>query len=372
MKVKQIIFKFEEDKNEFSFDENINVLENKKLIRSLSKENIRNQNSSLIILSMNNLPIYDVIQLKVNLSETGVFLVNFSKEEFTENIREDAIKKIKELKDDSTPTKEIQIEKIKKLLKILDEFHPIYATYRSKDDINVEPEDFNKIGEEITWSYPLIILNIIKKPTKQISIQVPDFSALKKLWAKLITWVKKVKLPKVKKERVKKVKPEKIKKEKPPKVKKEKVRRTFEKKIIIDFPLFTYDYLWNGIFSLSFSFTILVATYQALDKNSICAAIFALGVLFLAVEYFSIYSTLYKKNEEKFKLLKYWLLSYLLVGAAIGLIVGFVIAKNVLKAVNPINYGKLLAISIPSTLGLSLLGIYFAKLISLIIKKIKK
>ena len=57
MKLNELVFKFEEDKNEFSFSENLCLIDNKKLIKNLSRENIKNGNSSLIIKSMNDLGI---------------------------------------------------------------------------------------------------------------------------------------------------------------------------------------------------------------------------------------------------------------------------------------------------------------------------
>lgn len=345
MKVKDVVFKFEEQNDEFSFKEKINVLEDKKLIKVLGKENIKNEDSSLIILSMNNLPVYDVIQLKINVAETGVFLVNFSKEEFTEEIRKEALHKIGELKDNITPTKETQINKIKRLLIILDKYKPIYATYTSKHDIEIEVEDFNNISNEIRYSFPIILLtNKKKKEHKKIHITIPNI------------------FKREKKEKVK---------TKETKVKVEKTQIA-KKEIVIDFPLFSFDYLWNAIFALSLGYAVPVAIYEVLNNDLISIVLFVMTAIFIGIGYVSDYSTLYRKGVERFKGLKYWLLLYVLIGAAIGLAVGYVVAKFGLKTNNEINYSLILYISIPSSIVVSLAGIPASKLINLIIKKIKK
>lgn len=359
MKVKDVVFKFEEQNDEFSFKEKINVLEDEKLIKVLGKENIKNEDSSLIMLSMNNLPVYDVIQLKINVAETGVFLVNFSKEEFTEEIRKEALQKIGELKDNITPTKETQINKIKKLLIILDKYKPIYVTYRSKQDIQIEVEDFNNISNETDFSFPIILLkNKKKKEHKKIHITIPNI------------------FKKEKKEKVKKDKPVKAEVQKTPKAKKEKVKvekaPKVRKEIVIDFPLFSFDYLWNTVFALSLGFSIPVAIYEVLNNDLISIALFAMAAIFIAIGYVSDYNTLYRKRVERYKGLKYWLLLYVLIGGAIGLAVGYVVAKFGLKTNNEINYSLILYISIPSSIVVSLAGIPASKLINLIIKKIKK
>ena len=104
MKKQPLVLKFEEENNEYIFDNKINVIENKKLVENLEKENIKNENSSLIFKSMNNLAIYDVIQLKINLSDTGVFLVNFEKDKLTESIS-----KLIDLKLQSKNSSELEI-----------------------------------------------------------------------------------------------------------------------------------------------------------------------------------------------------------------------------------------------------------------------
>lgn len=173
MEMNPIVFKFEEDKNEYSFEENLCFTNDKKLVKTLMRENIKNVNSSLIVKSMNNLPIYDVIQIKINVLDTGTFLVNFNKEKFTQEIREKLIENIKTLKDENEPTPELQKIKINKLINLLNEVEPMFATFRPYGDIVFSFDDFKTFNKT---SFMLIYLGIkdkvIKeKPQKELKVK---------------------------------------------------------------------------------------------------------------------------------------------------------------------------------------------------------
>lgn len=337
MKVKQLVFKFEEDKNEFVFDQQLTFIEDKKLIKTLEKENIKNEGSSLIIKSMNNLPIYDVIQIKINLSETGTFLASFDKSKIDEKVREKLLAGISSLKDGVEPTKDTQIKKIKNLLVILDRYNPIYVTYKNGDDIQIDKESFNEIVETTLFAYPLLILKKKEEKTKEIHI---NFLKHKKIKKTEETQSEDSKKPR--------------------------------KEIVIDYPLFNFDYLFNALFCLLFSFGVLVSIFELINKESISVFLIIITVIFLGITYFSVYSTIYKKHVEKYKGLKYWILLYLGVGTAAGLAIGYIVAKFALKTENEIDYNLILAISIPSSIVLTLISIFPAKLINLISKKLKK
>lgn len=336
MENEKLVLKFEENDDLLEYENKVILIEDKKLINDLGKENIRNGNSSLLIKSLNDLPVYDVIQLKINVAETGVFLASFSKDKIDEKVREELLNKIKELKDDVTPTHETQLAKINKLIAILNEYLPIYISFRNYGDIKVTFDEL----KDLEVSSPLFLLFKPEKPKK----------------------IKPVKEPKPRKE---------IKFN----FKKLKIKFKLPKfpKIHIDFPLFTVDYLFCGIFPLLFGFGIVTGIYEVLNDQSISIFLFIIAGLFLGITYYTVYETLYKKGKLNYKGLRYWLLLYIFIGAAIGIVVGFVISKFALKdEVESINYGLMMAIGAPSSAVVSMLSIYASMLINLIVKKIKK
>lgn len=436
MKNEDLVLKFEEDKDEFLFTENLSFSDNKKLVKTLEKENIKNSNSSLIVKSMNNLPVYDVIQLKVNIKDTGVFLVNFLKDDFTQEKRETLIEKIKSLKGDEEISLESQKNKINKLISILNNENPIFSVFKQVGDFVVTFEDFKsfeplkfklivlqkpqkalkikpiKEKKEITDKQPeekkvisgprdiseTVVIKSIKevkytgdvvKPQVTIinegevleedvdyilssnSIEIGEGTAIIEfigdyyLTAQLeiqFDIVEKVKSSFFK---------EFISKVKNIFKKSSKVERTGPR---IDFPLFSFDYLFVSLFALLFGFGLYAGIYELLIEDSIAVFLIILAVIFLGVLYFSVFSTLYKRGKERFKNLKYWLLIYLFVGAAVGIVAGYLITTYAMKIGEDkiLDLFLLLIIEIPTVMVLSLVSPLVAKLINYIIKKIKK
>lgn len=311
-----LVFKFEEKDTEFSFTEKLNVIHDEKLIKSLGRENIKNGNSTLQIKSLNSLPIYEVIQIKINLLDTGTFLINFEKDKIDENTRNNIIEKIRVLKDDAKPTKELQIEKIKKLLAIIEEFHPIYVAYRNSGIIKTEEEDLIKLTEEVNFNFPLLFL---------------------------------YKLEKVKKERNAKI-----------------------GKLVIGFPPFRVDYIFLTIFSILLCFELITGIFKYKAGESIAAFLFVMAAVYLGIIYFIAYSVTYRKTSVKNKNINFWLILYIIIGVALGTLVGWVVCKYALKTEDiVINYKKIILISILVSLGSSLLALPCAPLINLIVKKAK-
>ncbi len=93
-----MILGFTDKTNEYSFENKVYLIEDKLLVSNLSKPNIKNQNSSMIIKTMNNISIADVVQIKINVAETGHFLASFDKEKFSEETRNELLQNIKTLK----------------------------------------------------------------------------------------------------------------------------------------------------------------------------------------------------------------------------------------------------------------------------------
>ena len=101
-----LVLKFKDQEQEYSFENKVSLIEDKKLLQVLSKPNIKNQDSSLLIKSLNDTHISDVIQIKINISETGFVLASFSKETLTDETRTQLLEEIGKLKNTEAPTKE--------------------------------------------------------------------------------------------------------------------------------------------------------------------------------------------------------------------------------------------------------------------------
>lgn len=322
MEDEKLILKFEEDENEFVFDKKLTIIEDKKLVKNLSKTNVSNGASSLIIKSMNNTPIYDVIQIKINVGETGVFLVNFDKEKFDEETRSKLLEKIKALKTDGEPTKDIQLKKIFDLVKILNDESPIYVSFKNTGDIKIEDKDL----ENITVYFPLIWLKNPENPRENKEKKPFEFN-FKKIH---------IKLPK------------------------------------IDFPLWNYDYLFVALFAMLGSFALMVGIFSIFNKESIAAFTIAMGVILIGILFYVTYTTLYKKCEEKYRLLRYYLILFIVVGIVLGLVIGSIISKNVIKIkVQNLSMKKVTLIAILTSLS-TLLSIPASRLINILVKRQKE
>ena len=323
MENEKLVLKFEEAENEYTFENKITFLDDQKLIKILEKPNIKNEDSSLIIKSMNSLPIYDVIQIKVNMSETGVFLANFDKEKFDEKTREELLQKIGELKDNVSPTKETQLNKTKKLVEILNSFNPIYVSFKNSGDIKFENADL----EEIEVKFPFIFL---VKPVKEFAKKERKHTEfhIKKL---------KIKLPE------------------------------------ITFPLFQYDYLFIALFAFLSSFGVMLGMFCLKNKESIGPFVLVIAGAIIGVMFYVLYTTLYKKCEEKYKGLRYYLIPFIVVGIVIGTIVASIVSKKVIKIkVQNLNMKKITWLSVLISSVLLIITIPASRLINKLIKKQKE
>lgn len=310
MKTNELILKFEDKEEVYNFADKINKIENPKLIKILSRENVKNTNSTLIIKSM-NLAISDVIQFKINVSEVGSFLFNFEKSKMDDKIREEILSKISKLHSDSEPTKEIQIEKIKNLIKIVSDYDEIYCSYVPNGKLKLSYEELVSTLDDVEYSFPILFLSINEKDV---------FEA-------------------------------------------EGSKLGFRK--------FTIDYLFTTIFAVLMTFGIFVGTFQIFNKQSIAAFLLVLAFVFFGVLCYSIYSVVFRQNKEVNKKLKYFLLFYTTVGILLGIILGFIVCKYSLKIeVEGLSLKTVSLISAGISFGLSVASIYVPKLINLIIKKI--
>lgn len=310
MKTKELILKFEESENLYNFADNINKIEDKKLTKILGRENVKNSNSTLIIKSM-NLPISDVIQFKINVSEVGSFLFNFEKDKMNDQIREEILSKISKLHDNVEPTKETQINKIKKLINVVKDYDEIYCSYLPNGKYKFTFEELCDALNDVEFDFPILFLENNQK-------DIFDDEGSK-----------------------------------------------------LGFRKFTIDYLFSSIFSVLMTFGVITGIFQIYNKQTVAAFLLVLAFVFFGVLCYSIYSVVYKQNKEVKKGLKYFLLIYTTIGVALGIVLSTIVCKYALKIeVEELSISKIAIISAAISLALSIASIYVPKLINLIVKKI--
>ena len=321
-----LVFKNKDSKQEYSFDNKVHLVTDKKLVRDLEKPNIKNFDSALVIKSLNDLHISDVIQIRVNLSETGVFLVNFQKNVLSEEKREALLKDIATLKSDNEPTEETQILKAKKLVSILDNYSPIYVTFVNNGSIKIPVNDF--------WiKYPKCPVLVLQEP-KKLSL---NFG--------------------VKKESQKEEKTEETKKEKP----------QFQPIV-----LFTMDYFFIFLFAALGSIGFITSIFELMNKQGIGVFLIILAIAFVVTETVAMSLTIYDKGKEKNPYLRFYLIAFIVVGIIVGIVGGYFISKGLLKTeIKDFDYKKLTLLSsiIASVTMLSSVGTSIPT--NLIIQKVK-
>ena len=328
--MENLIFGFKEKETEFSFENKIFVVSDKTLIENISKPNIKNQNSSLIIKSLNDLPVFDVVQIKVNVAETGHFLVSFDKETFNEEQRTELLKEIGTLKSDETPTVDSQFKKIHDLLGILAKHQPIYATFANTGSIKIEQPKL----EEIEVSFPLLVLNL---PKKKFSIMVGR-----------------------------------TKKEKAPHPEKENSSQPKEKEVVNyePFDLFSVEYLFIFFFALLGSFAVAAAVFELMNKKGIAAFLIVLAAVFAITLVIAVHAAVYKKTKLKNPWLRYYLVIFVVLGIAAGIVSSYFICKGVLKTeIENFEYKKMMLISIPIAIVAMLSSIETSRILNIFFKK---
>lgn len=323
-----LVIGIKEKETEYTFENKVFLIEDKTLVQDLSRPNIKNQDSSLIIKSMNNTHISDVIQIKINVSDTGYFLASFAKNSLDEERRKNLLEKIGTLKSSEEPTIDTQLKKIQDLLGILNEFLPVYVTFVNSGDIKIE---FSKL-QETEVVFPLLVL---VQPKKIFDIKIGKNKKAMKCSE--------------------------------PQVEKEKKVKTKEYEA---FSLFDIDYLFVLIFALLGSFAITASVFELMNKEGIAAFLVILAVVFVITLVIAVYSTVYKKCQVRNPWLRYYLAVFIIVGIAGGIVASYFICKGVLKTeIENFDYGKMLAISIPVSIVSLLSSIESCRLINPFYKK---
>ena len=314
-----LVLKFKDQEQEYSFENKVALVEDKKLIQNLSRPNIKNQDSSLLIKSLNETHISDVIQIKINVAETGAFLVSFEKGSLPEETRTKLLEEIGKLKNTDAPSKDGSIQKIKELLGILNNYHPIYATFSNSGDIKIEISDI----EQFVLNFPLLML---AQPQRKMIFKVGKT---------------KEEEPKEVKAKVKKEKPAKPEKVHKDKEHKEKVHKEYK-----PFALFDSDYFFVLFFAFLGAFSITASVFELMNKENISIFLIILAVILTITLVIAITSVVYKKGELRNPWLRYYLGIYVLIGLVIGVVSSFFVCKGLLKTeIEDFDYKKMILIS---------------------------
>ena len=260
MAIKKLILGRNNDQTNLVYDKQVNIIDDLALSKELGTENIKNEDSTLILKSMSDTQIADVIQIKINLTSVGTLLVNFNKEALTEDDRKTMFEALSALKKKEEPTEKTQTEKFIKILSIIEQYKPEYVTFLNSSSIKI---DVNEIAKKNKWSFPLLVLTI---PPKQPSI----FSKIK----------------------------------------------------LFNGRYFKVDYLFCSIFALLASFALPVGIFQSFANENIFIFLFVLSAVFAGILCFVCYQNLIAEKDKnlKFVLMIYSAIGWL-VGLLIALVV---------------------------------------------------
>ena len=318
MKKKILCLQFKNSEQKFLFEDKVFIIEDKKLINELEKPAYKNTESELFIKSSNDLHISDVLQVKINLSETGYFLVSFVKDSLNEDRRKDLIEEISSLKSKAVQTNSTQLNKTKRIVEILNKYHPLYATFFNNGIYKV---NITKVSQE-ELKFPILVL---EKKEKRAAFHF----GFKKNQSSLDTYS--------------------------------------------SFPLFDSEYLFILLFALLGSFGICTATFQIMNKQAIAIFLSIIGLTFNVILVVAMTSAIYKKGQQKNPFLRYYLCLFILLGIAIGIVGGYFISKFMFKTeIEDFNYSRFLLISIIVSVVALLSSASTSRLVNLIKRKTKK
>lgn len=322
MKNKPLILKFSDSEKEYSFEDKLFTIEDKDLIKNLEKTSIKNSESKLVIKSLDNTHISDVIQIKVNMSETGYFLVNFVKDTLNEGKRTSLLDEIRTLKSDAVQTNSTQLSKAKSLCEILNKYEPIYVSFVNNGEFHV---DTNKLASE-ALNFPLLVL---KKEKARFMFNKTHVRS-----------------------------------------RNNKNKDAKDKKTYSSFPLFEADYIFILLFAALGTFGILTCIFEIMNKETISIFLGILGLAFVVVLAISVQSTMYKKGTLINPYMRLYLCPFIIVGIVIGIVSGFFVSKLLLKTeIENFDYSKLILLSSLISAPAMLSSLASSMLVNIIIKK---
>lgn len=335
MEINILIIAQNNSTEKFEFNNKINLVTSTLLSNDLLKENYNLEDSPFVIESNNNLALKDTFQLKIKIAQTGIMMVYFDKETISDEQKQNLFNEIKTLKDGVTPTFETQKEKIKKVVEIIAKYNPIFTTYFNNGDFVFSSHTLEELLVESEFSFPILIA-------------VPSVEFEEKL--------------------------EKEKKNKPAKAKKEPKEKSAESYSFVE-ALKCTDFIFFGIFSAFIAFGSIISGFEIKNGEGIAVFLIVLSVAFFGVLTYAAYKSYKEKDLFQYKLKNLIIpASYVLVGIALGILIGFLVTTFVVKPKEgiEIKITQLLLIGGAIALASSILALALPKPISLLINKISK
>lgn len=345
-----LTFRDTSSNSKIDFENLINVIDDKKLIKEFKSDNIKNQDSTFVIESANDLPIFDTIQIKVNVKNVGFFTSNFDKANFDEKTREELLQKIVSLKDKNEPTEETQKVKVRKLLEILSTYKPIYIAFANTKEIKISSEELKNISEEIKLESLILYLKISGEKTT-------TYHQVKKSSNKLAFL-----------SRFKHQKQEKVESEE------EKVEKKELVVTKINYRKFLFEYIFQAIFLFIATNEIVLGLAYAFNQDAVAIFLLIISVIFFGLFGYDmyVYQRSLKENFYSFDAIKFNICS-MLTGNIIGIGIGFIISYFVIKAKEGItlNYSMIMGISIAICVVSTIIAFFSPIVVRFIISKIK-
>lgn len=335
MEINTLIIGQNNSTEKFEFNNKINLVTSTMLSNDLLKENYNLDDSPFVIESHNNLSLKDTFQLKIKIAQTGIMMVYFDKETISDEQKQNLFNEIRTLKDGVTPTFETQKEKIKKVVEIIAKYNPMFSTYFNNGDFVFTSHTLEELLVETEFSFPILIA-------------VPSIEFEEKL--------------------------EKEKKNKPTKTKKEPKEKSADSYSFVE-ALKCMDFIFFGIFSAFITFGSIISGFEIKNGDGIAVFLIVLSVAFFGVLTYAAYKSYKEKDLFQYKIKNLIIPGvYILVGIALGIVIGFLVTTFVVKPKEgiEINISQLLLIGGAIAVASSCLALALPKPISLLINKISK
>ena len=344
MEFRQLIIAQKDTSNIYIFNHRVNLVTSTLLSDELLKESINLGDTSYFLKSENDISIADVFQIKVRIANTGVMMLNFKKDAFSEEQKQNLFNEISALKDDQTPTLELQKIKIGKLIDIVARYNPIYLGYTNTGDILIVKATFEEIIAAKDIDFPILVL-------------LPSFDYEDKPVTN-----KKGKLIKQNSSA--------------PVAKKtnENPKGKFDFKEIIP-QIKSLDYIFFGIFSIFIAFGALISGFEIINGEGIAVFLIILSIAFVVTLNYATYKA-YQENEYFEYKLKRLIIPciYIILGLVIGIVIGYVITTYVIKLKEEVvvDYAMLYGLTIVLSSLVAFASLFTPIPLKKLISKIKK
>lgn len=334
MEFRQLIITQKDTQQRYVFNNRVNLVVSTDLSDELLIPNNSDVETSYLIESEENISLKDVFQIKINIAQTGVMMLNFKKDALTEEQKQQFVQDLSALKDGVEPNDETQKTKIVKVIEIAEKYNPLFICYANTGDFIFTRSTFEGLLRDKELAFPILIL-----------LNSLDFA---------------------------------VKSERSPKKKGAKKSTPKERKsggTKFDFSaLKNLDFIFFGIFSLFILFSLIISVYEFQNGEAIAVFLVVLSVIFLATLIYAVYRA---SAEDDFY--KSWIklivpIAYIIIGNGLGVLAGFLVCKYALK-VNEgkeINYTLVYALPILISLVLTISSLWSSIPLRPIIRKLKR